>query len=80
MNVSTILSFMNHDPAHIQDAEAEEEMARWKHWDFEDGFERGINLTSNELERYSVLGYGQKPGDGKHKNLATFNPSLPPEF
>ena len=42
---------MNHD----QDAEAEEEMARWEHWDFEDGFERGINLTSNELERYSVL-------------------------
>ena len=53
MNVSTTLSFMNHVPALVQDAEAEEEIALWKHWDFEDGFERGINRTSNELERYS---------------------------
>ena len=44
-----------HNSALNQDTEAEEEMVRWKHWDFEDGFERGINLTSNELGKYSVL-------------------------
>ena len=51
----TILYKLAHNPAVVQDAEAEEEMTRWEHWDFEDGFERGINLTSNELGRYSVL-------------------------
>ena len=45
----------SYNPALVQDAEAEEEMARWEHWDFEDGFEREINITSNELGRHQVF-------------------------
>ena len=52
MSSSDIHSTLIH---YLQDAEMEAELTRWKYWDFEGGFKRGINLTSNDLGRYSML-------------------------